>query len=741
MAKDIKQKIVLEGEKQYSQALKDANRNLKTLRSELKAETAELGKNATEQQKTEAKVKSLKKQIAEQEKIVATYRSALEEVREKYADNEDAIARWETKLNDARTTLANMKNDLDDVGGGMQNLEADAAATVTATKSVADALGQIGSAGDTVASAIEGIFTGMLDIVKDACSEVWALISETAARADNFGDVAGYWNSDAQEIQRWANAVEGANDSFDDLQNAVSKLVLGDHEKIQKLTGTSWVGDIDQWKYAMSVMNAMSGMDYQQKLETAGELFGEKRASKILDLLNDWDKISLKYNEWNGDESGYGMTSEGLATMQNLYSMIGEINQEWQMLKDRVAEGLGTAAMSLVVNVDGAMDGLAEFLAADSEHERLAALRKIRENLEEFFTKLGEIVRECMKILNQVGEELKNSDDPVTQAIGNILVGLTESLQWMIDHQKEVKAAFEAVFGVWLLAKLAAIAGKLTSIITQIAVIKGFSTLSAAGAAGSAAGSAAGAAAGGSGGGFLGGILGSTAAKVVGGVGAGLAVLFENAIKAQGNDDIYTAEELAEYEKTHPEVGFQRLYGAITRTANGLQSADPLSLFGGALRQIVEDELLDDDTGLVLSPADRQAMENYWDAIREDNGEGTDAANAYLELWNHFNGSAEDLAVFDKITAMIDGLKEFGSLDVDLPSWWFSDGGMNDSGEGEGLTSEDISGFRGVPAKIEAAARKGIAAGISGIKVQMDGVTVGHLVAPTVSQDIAGAIL
>ena len=46
---EIKQKIVLEGEQQYKNAIKDAQRNLKTLRSELKAETAELGKNATEQ--------------------------------------------------------------------------------------------------------------------------------------------------------------------------------------------------------------------------------------------------------------------------------------------------------------------------------------------------------------------------------------------------------------------------------------------------------------------------------------------------------------------------------------------------------------------------------------------------------------------------------------------------------------------------------------------------------------------
>ena len=44
MAKEIKQKIVLEGEKEYSAALKEANRNLKTLRSELNTSKERLTK-------------------------------------------------------------------------------------------------------------------------------------------------------------------------------------------------------------------------------------------------------------------------------------------------------------------------------------------------------------------------------------------------------------------------------------------------------------------------------------------------------------------------------------------------------------------------------------------------------------------------------------------------------------------------------------------------------------------------
>ena len=159
-----------------------------------------------------------------------------------------------------------------------------------------------------------------------------------------------------------------------------------------------------------------------------------------------------------------------------------------------VAAGFGQIALDLLVNVEGTLDGLADYLNADNEEQREAALQKIRTNLEQFFTKLAAIVTECLKILNGVGKELQESDDPVTRAIGDILVGLTNALQWLIDNQEAVKAAFEAIFGVWLLGKLAAVAGQLAGILASIKTIQLFSLVNGAGAGASAAGAGASAA-------------------------------------------------------------------------------------------------------------------------------------------------------------------------------------------------------------------------------------------------------
>ena len=71
------------------------------------------------------------------------------------------------------------------------------------------------------------------------------------------------------------------------------------------------------------------------------------------------------------------------------------------------------------------------------------------------------------------------------------------------------------------------------------------------------------------------------------------------------------------------------------------------------------------------------------------------------------------------------------TLDADI---WKNGG----SGSGsDGLNGADLQRFLGLPAQISAAVRSGAATGVSGIRVTLDGYTVGRLVAPYVSQEIA----
>ena len=79
----------------------------------------------------------------------------------------------------------------------------------------------------------------------------------------------------------------------------------------------------------------------------------------------------------------------------------------------------------------------------------------------------------------------------------------------------------------------------------------------------------------------------------------------------------------------------------------------------------------------------------------------------------------------------------------DLPAnWWLDAGSWRNAGNNEsGLTSADLQNLRGLPASMASAVAAGAAQGVSGIKVTLDGYTVGQLVAPYVSESIARDVI
>lgn len=737
--KEIKHTIRLEGEREYSQAIREAQRNLRTLRSELKAETAELGSNATAQQKNETRAKSLKAQIAEQEKVVETLKKALAEAKKDYADNEDVVQKWEQKLNEARTTLANMQNGLADTENAMRGVSGATAEGVTATKSFADALDSISSVGESVSGAIEDIFTGLISTVRDVVVDLWDLIGDTAAKANNWTDIAGYWGTDPVEVQKWNRAIEGTANTFADFETVVSQLALGGKSKeITEMLGISDVNYKSDWEYAIAVMREIYNLSKSGELpdniwET---IFGQKKATKAMDLVNDWEAIEERLTTFDPENGGFGLNKEETAAMTQYKMDIAEIEQKWEALKDKVAAGLGVIAADLLVNVSGGLDALNDYLNADTEEERQAAIQKLETNVRELFEKVAAAIEAGLEVLARVGSDLQNSDDPIVQAIGNILTGITDALQWLVDNQDSVVTALKAIFGTWLTAKLATIAGKLASIVADIQTIQMFKSWSGIGsgvanAAGAAAGggaaNAAGAAAGGgaAGGGILSG-LGASAGSVLGPLAGGMALAgvihgpWLAALDQKHRDELW-----GEYNENEEQNEARR---AQVQAEGDAEVEHLQRLLDQMLQAVDGDETFDPGADLT---------EPIKDAFREN-------ANEYLELapnsdfWNWANQFAdtEDGLDADEIEQIIqnidigDAWQEFG-IDVanavsDKVDQLLAGGGESQSQQG--LTSEDTSFFRGLPGLM----RQALMSRINGIEVVMDGEKVGRLVMPYV---------
>lgn len=548
--KTIKQRIELTGEKQYTAAVKDAGRQLKVLQSQLKAESAELGKNASEQQKAEVKAKNLTKQITEQEKIVETLQQALEQAKKEYGDNAEVVGRWEIKLNNARAVLGGMRGDLENLNTGLNPAEAgfkkvaDAAGNgATATRSFAEALGSIADAGGAISDKIQGIFTGMVTTVKDAISSVWEDTMELAGRANEWADLAGIWNTSAANIQKWYHSVNASHNDFATLNSAVTRIVMADQKKITENAHVSAEGYADQWEYAMAVMDSLASMDYDQKLAALGEIFGEKRATGVLDLLNDWETIKKSLDEFDVEKGGVGMTEEQMSDMAKLAEQVDHIKETWAAFKDSFLAGaVGKLSLDLTGNVQGALDALISFMNAENEADREKALEEFTTNITEFFTRLGEAITKAAEALGAAGEQMQGSENGIVKALGDVLVALRDTMNWFADEgniQLVIKG-FEALAAFWLAGRGLQMGMKIAELVKNIAVIKAFNM-------GGGGGGVTGGGGGGTGGGATGGgtdtvavsnsgswfgkLLSSTGAKVAGGTAAFGLTLFGDLLR------------------------------------------------------------------------------------------------------------------------------------------------------------------------------------------------------------------
>ena len=713
---EIKQKIVLEGEQQYKNAIKDAQRNLKTLRSELKAETAELGSNATAQQKNEAKVKSLQKQIKEQEKIVRANKEALEEVKSKYGDNADAIAKYEQKLNDSRTALANMKNELDGVGQSFKGVENSAAMATVATKSVADSLEKLSGIGDAISGSIEQAFTGMLDTIRGAVTEVWQMIAETAAKANNWTDLASIFGTTATNIEEMQRAVEGMGaGKFDSFVNVMNRLSFGGKEKtITEMLGVSDVNYKDKLSYTMAVIEKLQ--DFQKTHSRAqtddlmSEIFGAKKSADVTWILNNWDEILNKRQEYK--ENGYLMDAGEVETMNDVQLKLFDIEQKWDMLKSKFATGFGQVTLDILTNASGAMDAVARYFNAETDDERNQALADLEKNILDMFETAKKAIEDGIALLDKLAEDLKNSDNPTAQALGNILSGLVDALKWLTeDNMKNVVHALEILAAFWLTGKGASMAAKIASTVANIKLIRGFSGAEkVAEAAGTAT----------AGSGWFATALGGLK-SAVGATALPLGVLAAGilpAVIANNYDENRVAEKMAGRLNSAQELSgnnaafLERAAKALGENWHGGNEAEiEAILMGMGNRSDLQKALLHN----MLSGSTTTEGNYTWDELQR--------------LWG---GEEMDMG---RIRSILEAVADAYMRNGGTADWWQTQGG--NSGSTDGMSSNDAKDMTGAMKQLPGEVRKGL----SGMKVVMDKTVVGQMVADEVSRQIAGYVV
>lgn len=190
MAYDIGPRIGIEGEKEFRDAIKAINEQVKTMGMEMSAATTYFSRNADSVEALTKKEEILTKQIEAQKEKVDKLSEGLQKAAEKYGDNDEKTLKWRQAVLKATDELYKQENALEDVRSDLtkatsatDDLEDSTDDTTKAAKKMADAMDDTGKSAlslgdiikanlisDAIVSGVSALASAFVDLGKAALS-------------------------------------------------------------------------------------------------------------------------------------------------------------------------------------------------------------------------------------------------------------------------------------------------------------------------------------------------------------------------------------------------------------------------------------------------------------------------------------------------------------------------------------------------------------------------------------------
>lgn len=764
MPKEIKTTIAVDGEAAFKRAINEANTSLKNMGTQLTLAQAQFKKDGDAMKLMETRSKALKGEIDQQENIVKALEKAVEDSSKAYGENSEKTEKWQAELNRAKAKLVNLQNELT---LNEQGLDRNGKAFDDSSQKAADYQATLQTIGKNVSfqTVTEGI-KGITGTIESAIKKVFNFakaIRETFADAgewaDNLMTDATKYGMDVETLQRWQNAA--------DLIDTPVETIINARDKMSKKMKGGWKdGKLDMWQVlGIDLRDAETGK-LRDKMDIMWEL-GEtllhisdmqERGSTNLDAEalsmevfgKSWRELLPLFKagraEWEKTVAEQDVVSE------QRVKALGELDDANQALENSWDVTKYSFLAELAPTVTEVTNAVTEMLKAFNEwmdtDEGKQAMQDLSGAIQELFSGLTDI--KFSDVINTVKDAINSIKD--------VLVWLSEKKETIYDTLKYIAAGFGLLKVSETVLKFLQLKNGLNDLVTGAASKVGaFITAN-------------------------GGMLGAAGDMFMNQTNTGRALRDgTDVIEGLSQDLAEKGEEIKHNAETfsddwndvwenNPVINWFRNLGKTNKEANdwvlgddvtaeeamafvqngGKMPANPTDL-GPAVPEVEENVDLDE----VYSPEQiAEAIQDWWDARRNaetgaDSWEEEDRAYSWMEevLGDNFG------AFWDTFVEKTEGLDTSGMEDI--PADWYTNlstdltdavAQMKVNTEAsktasEKIASADFKKFNGLPADLQRAAQAGTAAGVSGIKVYMDGATVGRLVAPYVSAIIANAAM
>lgn len=474
--KKIGASIVLEGNREYNQALKEIQANQKELRSEMNLTSAEYDGQQNGVEALTAKGEVLSKQYEEQAKKVKVYSDALENSKQMEREAADQIDRLGTELDDAKEAMQQAADTtgvysdeylkasekVDELEKQLKRATDQQAAAEASTKNWQTSFNNANVDLMKLNKEVEQN-AKYLDEAKKSADGTADSIDETGKVIKNTGEEAEKAGSLIGQIFGGNMLANGA-DQLLDLCKDVSK------ELIEMGTNAAYAAD------EIATLSVQTGIstDTLQELEYASELMDTSTdtitdaMSRNIRAMNEARDGSAKYAEAYEDlgikvTDANGNLRDSEEVFWEIIDALGDMDNAAE--RDAASmELFGRSAQELNPLIQTGADGFAKLAqeARDTgyvlEEDTLDGLLSVSDSLERMSKKTDALKRQIGAevapaiegAIESITETVEDNQAEITEAIVGLIEGAADVINFLIDNKDEIE-----LFGTTALAAVA----------------------------------------------------------------------------------------------------------------------------------------------------------------------------------------------------------------------------------------------------------------------------------------------
>lgn len=490
---EIKTKLVLEGEAQYSTAIKNATKAIKGLDAEQKLAQAQFNLTGDKEQYMADRAEILRKKIQEQEKAVKSAEEAVEKLRKMGVEpTNDKMKYWNEQLTKAKTemlklqgSLANTQKGLNDNGTAFmsaaqkaeeyKNKTSEAATGINWQNTISSITG-VTSVIETALGKVSSLVTSINSAMRSAAD--WAdTVSTEAAKAELDPTTYQGWTYAAELIDTDVSTIVKAQDKLmgsmtstsEDAQVTFNRLGVVTRETNGDLRDTNDVFWDTIEALGKSTDAHGDAITETERDNLAQQLFG-KSYRELIPLLTagrtQWEALTEEGKTYAA------VSQENVDKLTALDDAQVKMDARLQKTKLTLAANLAPAFTEVADLIGGAAESFNEFLETPEGKQSLEGL--------------GSAIKDLVAGLTNI--DFQKAFDVAT----SVVRGLTDALNWITDNKDLVVTALEVMGGAFALLKISKPVLQFMQLIKSIQwlhVAKGASSIaSAAGGGASKAG-------------------------------------------------------------------------------------------------------------------------------------------------------------------------------------------------------------------------------------------------------------